>query len=269
MSGVLDKIVDAKRAHVAERKEATAIGDLENAARNASPVRGFAEALENAVAATGSGLIAEIKKASPSKGLIREDFDPPSLARAYAAGGATCLSVLTDVQFFQGADAFLAAARDAVDLPVLRKDFMIDPYQIVESRALGADCVLIILAILDDHQASELADTAAQYGMDTLVEVHDEGEMERAALLKASLIGINNRNLDTLAIDIATTERLAPLATAGKTLVGESGLNTNADLGRLHDAGVHRVLVGESLMRERDVTAATAALLGTAQAKAN
>ena len=269
MSGVLDKIVDAKRAHVAGRKATTALSDLEDAARNASSVRGFAKALEASVAATGSGLIAEIKKASPSKGLIREDFDPPALARAYAAGGATCLSVLTDVQFFQGADAFLAAARDTVDLPVLRKDFMIDPYQIVESRALGTDCVLIILAILDGNQASELADTAAHFGMETLVEVHDEVELERAAKLNASLIGINNRNLDTLAIDIATTERLAPLAPSGATLVGESGLYTSADLGRLHEAGVHRFLVGESLMRERDVTAATAALLGTAQAKAS
>jgi indole-3-glycerol phosphate synthase len=269
VTGVLDKIVEAKRAHIAERKAATSIGDLENAAAKASPVRSFAKALENSVAATGSGLIAEIKKASPSKGLIREDFDPPSLARAYAAGGATCLSVLTDVQFFQGSDAFLGAAREAVNLPGLRKDFMIDPFQIVESRALGADCVLIILAVLDDTFAAELADTATQYGMDTLVEVHDEGELERAAKLDASLIGINNRNLDTLAIDIATTERLAPLAPPGAALVGESGLYTNADLGRMHDAGVHRFLVGESLMRERDVTAATAALLGIAQAKAS
>jgi indole-3-glycerol phosphate synthase len=268
VTGVLDKIVDAKRAHVAERKAAMTLRDLQGAAAKASPVRGFAKALGASVAATGSGLIAEIKKASPSKGLIREDFDPPALARAYAAGGATCLSVLTDVPFFQGADAFLGAAREASDLPVLRKDFMIDPYQIVESRALGADCVLIILAILDDLRAAELADTAAQYGMDTLVEVHNEIEMERAARFDPTLIGINNRNLDTLDVTIATTERLAPLAPTGTTLVGESGLYTSADLGRLHDAGVHRFLVGESLMRERDVTAATAALLGTAQAKA-
>jgi indole-3-glycerol phosphate synthase len=269
VSGVLDKIVVAKRAHVAERKAANSISNLEEAVAKASPVRGFAKALAGSVSATGSGLIAEIKKASPSKGLIRKDFDPPALAQAYAAGGAACLSVLTDVPFFQGADAFLTAAREATDLPVLRKDFMVDPYQIVESRALGADCVLIILAILDDHQAADLSDAAAQYGLNTLIEVHDEGELERAAKLEAPLIGINNRNLDTLAIDIATTERLAPLAPAGATLVGESGLYTNSDLSRLHDAGVHRFLVGESLMREQDVTAATVALLGTTQAKAS
>lgn len=261
MSGVLAEIFAAKSDHVAARKRDRPFAVVEEAARAASPPRGFAAALKTAVASTGSGLIAEIKKASPSKGLIREDFDPPALARAYASGGATCLSVLTDVPYFQGADEFLTAARDAVTLPTLRKDFLLEPYQVAESRALGADCVLIILAILDDTQAAEIASAAAQYGMDALVEVHDELELERAATLEASLIGINNRNLDTLEVDLATTEQLAPLAPKGMALVGESGLYTPADLRRMHDAGVHRFLVGESLMREPDVAGATARLL--------
>ena len=269
MTGILDEICEAKRAHFVASKAARPLAGLEDAAGDAPPVRGFAKALENSVVRTGSGLIAEIKKASPSKGLIREDFDPPALARAYAAGGAACLSVLTDAPFFQGADAFLMAAREAVDLPVLRKDFLLDPYQVVESRSLGADCILIILAILGDAEAGEIASVATQYGMDTLVEVHDEAEMARAAGLSPTLIGINNRDLDTLEVDIANTEKLAPMAPKSATLVGESGLYTNADLGRLTEAGVHRFLVGESLMRERDVAAATALLLGAAQAKAS
>ncbi len=261
MSGVLAKIFAAKRDHVAARKRERSLAVVEEAARAASPARGFAAALDAAVASTGSGLIAEIKKASPSKGLIREDFDPPTLAKAYATGGATCLSVLTDTPYFQGADEYLTAAREAVTLPALRKDFLLDPYQVAESRALGADCVLIILAILDQSRAAEIASAAAHYGMDTLVEVHDEVELERAATLEASMIGINNRNLDTLEVDLATTERLATLAPAGLALVGESGLYTPADLERMHRAGVHRFLVGESLMREPDVAAATARLL--------
>ena len=269
MTGILDEICAAKQAHIARAKGVRSLGDLEDAAHEAAPPRGFAKALAGSVVRTGTGLIAEIKKASPSGGLIREDFDPAALAQAYASGGAACLSVLTDVPFFQGADEFLVAARDAVELPVLRKDFILDPYQVVESRALGADCILIILAILDDAQAGEIASIATQYGMDTLVEIHDEEEMARAAGLTPTLIGINNRNLDTLDVDIATTEKLAPMAPNSATLVGESGLHTNADLGRLTEAGVHRFLVGESLMRERDVAAATALLLGAAQAKAS
>jgi len=257
---VLERICADKRALVAQRKRERPLGGLEAVARSAGPTRGFALALRRATA-TGYGLIAEIKRASPSKGVIRADFDPPALARAYAAGGATCLSVLTDEPYFQGCDAYLLAARGAVTLPVLRKDFLLEPYQIVEARAIGADCVLVILSAVDDGCARELIAIAGEFGMDVLVEVHDAAEMQRACALDAELIGINNRNLKTLAVDLATTEALAPLAPPDRLLIGESGLTARDDLDRMARAGVRAFLVGESLMREADVEAATRALL--------
>ena len=260
MSDTLQRICKDKLAHVAARKAARPLAELEEAARTASPPRGFLAALSRALA-DGYGLIAEIKRASPSKGLIRADFDPPSLARAYAAGGATCLSVLTDVPYFQGQDSFLTDARDAVSLPALRKDFMLDPYQIVESRALGADCVLLIMAALEDTQARELASAAEGLGMDVLVEVHDEAELDRAITVGARMLGINNRNLKTLKVDVATTERLAPRVPDDRLIVCESGLKTPADLARMAKAGARCFLVGESLMAQDDVAAATRALL--------
>jgi len=260
MSDVLAQICADKLAHVAETRAARSIGAVEHAAKAASMPRGFARALTGAAAA-GYGLIAEIKKASPSKGVIREDFDPPALARAYAAGGATCLSVLTDEPYFQGADAYLEAARHAVELPVLRKDFMLQPYQIVESRALGADCVLLIMAALEDGQAQELAATATEWGMDVLAEVHDAAELDRALALDTQLIGINNRNLKTLEVDTAMTEALAPRVPEDRVVISESGLNSRADLDRMANAGARCFLVGEGLMRADDVEAATRALL--------
>ena len=262
MSDVLARICAAKLDHISERKAARPFAAVDAAARAASPPRGFAAALGTGVAEHGLTLIAEIKKASPSKGLIRADFDPARLARAYAAGGASCLSVLTDTPYFQGADADLEAARDAVALPVLRKDFMLDPYQVAEARALGADAILLILAALDDGRAHELAAAAKDYAMDTLAEVHDAAELERARALDVSLLGINNRNLKTLEVDLATTEQLAPRAGAGRDLVCESGLGCHDDLVRMSAVGMRRFLVGESLMRRADVTAATLALLG-------
>ncbi|MDA0654247.1 MAG: indole-3-glycerol phosphate synthase TrpC [Proteobacteria bacterium] len=262
MSGVLGRILADKRIEVAARKAEHPAIDAD--ARAAAAPRGFAAALARAVAASGTGLIAEIKKASPSNGLIRKDFDPAALARAYAAGGAACLSVLTDAKYFQGSAEALVAARAAVDLPVLRKDFLIDPWQVAEARAMNADCILVILSAVDDGLAAELLAAAAGLGMDALVEVHDEAEMDRAAAVGARLIGINNRNLDTLAIGLAVTERLAPRAPAGADLVCESGLDTPADLERAHRAGAHRFLVGTSLMKRDDVAAATAALLAPA-----
>jgi indole-3-glycerol phosphate synthase len=261
MSDTLARIVAEKRAEVARRRSARPPPEVERAARSASPPRGFAAALERAVAAGRYGLIAEIKKASPSKGLIRADFDPAVLARAYREGGATCLSVLTDEPYFQGRDADLVAARAAVDLPVLRKDFMIDPYQIAESRALGADCVLLILAALDDARARDLEAAATDYGMDVLIEVHGAEELARALRLKGRLIGINNRNLKTLGVDLRTTETLAPQVPSDRILIAESGLATPADLARMARAGARCFLIGESLMRLPDVAAATRALL--------
>jgi indole-3-glycerol phosphate synthase len=261
VSDVLAQICDRKRQHVKERKRLMPEATLLKRLDNAPPPRGFAAELERKSASGGYGLIAEIKKASPSKGLIRADFDPPALAGAYAAGGATCLSVLTDEPYFQGRDDYLIAARKAVPLPVLRKDFIIDQYQVIESRVLGADCILLIMACLNDATAYELAAEAQGHGMDVLVEVHDRAELHRALKLDTRLIGINNRDLKTLKVDLKTAETLAPLVPKDRIVVGESGLNTPNDLDRLAAAGARCFLVGESLMREKDVAAATRRLL--------
>jgi indole-3-glycerol phosphate synthase len=261
MSDKLAEICAAKRGEVAERKLRATLGDLDRAAAAASRPRGFATALASK-AASGYGLIAEIKKASPSKGLIREDFHPAEHALAYERGGAACLSVLTDAPYFQGHEDYLIDARAACTLPVLRKDFMVDPWQVAESRAIGADAILIIVAALEDAQMAEIESAAIERGMDVLVEVHDEAEMERAARLRSRLIGVNNRDLRTFRTDLATTERLRTLAPEGTLLVAESGINTHADVGRLAGHGVRCFLVGESLMRQDDVMAATRALLG-------
>ena len=256
----MQKICADKRLFVAERKADRPLSTLAALAREAGPPRGFLKALRDARQAGRYGLICEIKKASPSKGLIRADFDPPDLAKAYEAGGASCLSILTDEPYFQGHDTYLQQARAAVSLPCLRKDFMLDPYQIVESRALGADCVLLILAALDDELAAELEGLAFSLGMDVLIEVHDGAELERALRLSSPLIGINNRNLKTLTVDIATTEALPKLVPANRLLISESGLHPPDDLARMERAGAGCFLIGESLMRQADVTAATAAL---------
>ena len=262
MSDVLADIAAYKRTDVAARKAATSQDAIESLARVASPPRSFRAALARHVEETGRpALIAEIKKASPSKGLIRADFDPPELARAYERGGATCLSVLTDGPSFQGDDAFLAAARDAVSLPCLRKDFLVDPWQVAESRALGADCILIILAMIDDSLAEELLSEAERFGMDALIETHDEAEMARACKLGGDLVGINNRSLRTFAVDLAVTERLAILSPVRALLVAESGIFTPDEVQRVSDAHAQAVLVGESLMRQADVEAATRALM--------
>lgn len=261
MSDVLAEICDHKRGVVAARKAARPIGEIEAAARAADAPRGFKAALDTAKQEGRFGLIAEIKKASPSKGLIRADFDPPALARAYRAGGASCLSVLTEAHWFQGSDDKLIAARAAVPLPVLRKDFMVDPYQVAEARAIGADAILIIVAAIDLGVARELEDAAFGWGMDVLVEVHDVVERDAALThLKSRLLGVNNRNLKTLHVDIETSVELSDVP-EGYTLVGESGLRTRADLDRLAAHGINSFLVGESLMAQDDVTAATKRLL--------
>ena len=260
MTDKLAEICATKRDEVTTRKAATSLGALAERAREQSAPRGFEAALRKR-AATGFALIAEIKKASPSKGLIRADFHPADHARAYQAGGAACLSVLTDAPYFQGHEDFLIAARAACDLPVIRKDFMVDPWQCAEARAIGADAILIIVAALEDLQMAEIEAAAREQGMDVLVEVHNEAEMERAHGLASRLIGVNNRDLKRFVTDLATTERLAPLAPAGALLVGESGINTHADCVRLSHCGARTFLVGESLMREADVEAATRRLL--------
>jgi len=260
MTDKLTEICDTTRAEVVRRKAATSLADLAARAATQSAPRGFEAALR-AHAASGFALIAEIKKASPSKGLIRPDFQPADHARAYEAGGATCLSVLTDAPYFQGHEDYLVAARAACTLPVLRKDFMVDPWQVAEARAMGADAILIIVAALSDAQMAEIEAAAREHGMDVLVEVHDEAEMARAARLHSRLIGVNNRDLKRFVTDIANTERLAPLAPEGTLLVAESGINSHADLVRLSACGARTFLVGESLMRQADVTAATQALL--------
>ena len=262
MTDILDHIAAYKREDVATRKIERPLAGIEILAAEADPPRGFRVALDAAHAPGRLALIAEIKKASPSKGLIREDFEPATLARAYAAGGAACLSVLTDEPSFQGADAYLVAARQACALPVLRKEFLIDPWQVAESRALGADAILVILAMVDDDLARDLMAEANRFGMDVLVETHDEGELDRAASLGAELIGINNRNLRTFITDLSVTERLAAHAPRQALLVTESGLFSPADVARLEATGARAMLVGESLMRQSDVVAATRALLG-------
>lgn len=263
MTDKLQEICAVKREHITRCKAQTSEAELRSKAVDAEKPRGFKRALENKITAGKPALIAEIKKASPSKGLIRADFDPATLAKAYHAGGAACLSVLTDEPYFQGHDDYLGQARSSVPLPVLRKDFMLDSYQVTEARALGADCILLIMAALEDAQAKELEDAAFALGMDVLVEVHDKEELDRAkAVLKSSLIGVNNRNLKTLKVDIATSESLAKELPAPILGVCESGIATYGDIQRMQRAGLHCFLVGESLMRQQDVTNATRTLLG-------
>ena len=263
MSDILNQIAAYKREEVASRKAARPLASMEAAAREASDPRGFRAALERAHGPGRLALIAEIKKASPSKGLIRADFDPPALARAYERGGAACLSVLTDEPSFQGADRYLTEARTVTALPCLRKEFLVDPWQVAESRALGADAILVILSMVDDALASDLMEAARAHGMDVLVETHDAAEMARAVALKADLIGVNNRDLRTFEVDLAITEQLAVAAPSQALLVTESGIFTPNDAARLERSGARAMLVGESLMRQADVALATRALLAT------
>ncbi len=263
MSDILAKIALDKRRHVAACKEKIPLSSLMTQAKAASPVRGFYNSLRRAKENNQFGLIAEIKKASPSKGLIREDFNPSVLATAYEKGGASCLSVLTDVPYFQGSDDYLIAARAAVSLPVLRKDFMIDPYQVIEARAMGADCILLIMAMLDDGLARELEQVAVEYGLDVLIETHDETEMERALALKSPLIGINNRNLKSFELSLEVTFRLSPMVGKDRMLVSESGLFSHADLKNIKDrTGINSFLIGEALMRQENVAEATRIMIG-------
>jgi indole-3-glycerol phosphate synthase len=261
MPTILDTIIATKHGEVAARRKATPVADLHGMALTRTPPRGFKAALD-AKAANRYGLIAEIKKASPSKGLIRADFDPPAHARAYQAGGAACLSVLTDLEYFQGHEEYLIAARAACKLPVIRKDFMVDPWQVLESRAIGADAILIIVAALDDAQMAEIEDAALGLGMDVLVEVHDADELERALKLRSRLIGVNNRNLKTFEVDVQKTYDMVSHAPKDCTFVAESGLNGRADLDAMAAHDIRCFLIGESLMRQDDVEAATRALVG-------